>query len=38
MDESNTGEEDGTQANPWNTFGEGNGSTLIVKGGDYDEG
>jgi hypothetical protein len=43
VDQSNTGEEDGTEANPWSTFwrgnGEvGNGSTLIIKGGDYDEG
>jgi len=43
VDETNTGAEDGTQANPWNTFWEGNGNvgngaTLIVGPGDYDEG
>lgn len=43
VDESNSGEEDGTQANPWNTFWEGNGNvgpgaTLIVRPGDYHEG
>ena len=38
-----SGEEDGTQARPWNSFAEanahaGNGATIVVLGGDYDEG
>jgi photosystem II stability/assembly factor-like uncharacterized protein len=38
-----SGVEDGSQSRPWNTFSEGNqsagnGSTIIIKGGDYGEG
>ncbi|MCP4548339.1 MAG: hypothetical protein GY835_17910 [bacterium] len=42
VDQDWTGEEDGTQMRPYNTFWEGysnagNGATLIIKGADYDE-